>query len=224
MPPWSCSTASRCASGSAGAPLPLRTAVDYAVQIGRGLAAAHDKGIVHRDLKPDNIFVTRDGQVKILDFGLASERTTAGPASAATRAPQTEPGTMLGTVGYLSPEQARGETADSRSDIFSFGCVLYEMVSGQSGVHRRLLASKSLHAILKDNPPDLLASEARRPARARSPDHALHGESSRPVGFRLRGISSSRSRICWIHRRQLRTRRRHRGVDAARVGPWRRAS
>ena len=141
----------------AGAPLPLRTAVDYAVQIGRGLAAAHDKGIVHRDLKPDNVFVTPDGQVKILDFGLASERVTAAAASDVTRAPQTERGTMLGTVGYLSPEQARGETADSRSDIFSFGCVLYEMVSG----HRAFSGDSGievLHAILKDHPPDLLTS------------------------------------------------------------------
>ena len=140
---------------TAGAPVPLRTAVDYAVQIGRGLAAAHDKGIVHRDLKPDNVFVTRDGQVKILDFGLASER--AATATDATRAPQTERGTMLGTIGYVSPEQARGETADSRSDIFSFGCVLYEMVSG----HRAFTGDSGieiLHAILKDHPPDLLAS------------------------------------------------------------------
>jgi TolB-like protein/Flp pilus assembly protein TadD len=141
-----------------GAALPLRTTVDYGVQIGRGLAAAHDKGIVHRDLKPDNIFVTRDGLVKILDFGLAGERATAAAAaSAATRAPGTERGTMLGTVGYLSPEQARGETADSRSDIFSFGCVLYEMASG----HRAFSGDtgiETLHAILKDNPPDLLAS------------------------------------------------------------------
>ena len=106
-----------------GAPLALATAVDYAAQIGRGLAAAHDRGIVHRDLKPDNVFITRDGQVKILDFGIATEPT---PSEAdETRAPaQTEPGMVLGTVGYMSPEQARGERADTRSDIFSLGCVL----------------------------------------------------------------------------------------------------
>jgi len=141
----------------AGAPLPLRTAVDYAVHIGRGLAAAHDKGIVHRDLKPDNIFVTRDGQVKILDFGLASDRVSGTAAASEVTRQYTERGMVLGTVGYLSPEQARGEAADARSDIFSFGCVLYEMVSGQraftgdSGI-------EILHAILKNHPPDLLTS------------------------------------------------------------------
>ncbi len=141
----------------AGAPLPLRTAVDYAVQIGRGLAAAHDRGIVHRDLKPDNIFITRDGHLKILDFGLATAPMLEPGASVATRLPETERGMMLGTVGYMSPEQARAETADARSDLFSFGCVLYEMVSG-----RRAFKGDSrietLHAILKDNPADLIAS------------------------------------------------------------------
>ena len=117
-------------------PLPLRIVLDYGVQIARGLAAAHGRGIVHRDLKPDNIFVTRDGQVKILDFGMATEPVTA-TADEITRVGQTEIGTVLGTVGYMSPEQARGERADERSDIFSFGCVLYEMVSGTAGVHRR---------------------------------------------------------------------------------------
>ncbi len=136
-------------------PLPLRTVVDYAVHIGRGLAAAHARGIVHRDLKPENIFVTRDGQIKLLDFGLATE-PVAEVSNETTRAAQTERGTMLGTVGYMSPEQARGERADSRSDIFSFGCVLYEMLST-----RRAFAGDSkietLHAILKENPPDLAA-------------------------------------------------------------------
>ena len=140
-----------------GSPLPLRTAVDYAAQIGRGLAAAHDRRIVHRDLKPDNIFITVDGQVKILDFGLATEPVAEAAASVATRPPQTERGTLLGTVGYMSPEQARREPADARSDIFSFGCVLYEMVSG-----RRAFKGDSridtLHAILRENPADLIAS------------------------------------------------------------------
>jgi len=137
-------------------PLPVRIAVDYAVQIARGLAAAHTRGIVHRDLKPDNVFITSDNQIKILDFGLA---TQAAPAASdeTTRLGQTEIGTVLGTVGYMSPEQARGERADERSDIFSFGCVLYEMVSA-----RRAFSGDSridtLHKILKENPPDLAAS------------------------------------------------------------------
>ena len=134
-------------------PLPLRTVLDYAVQIARGLAAAHGRGIVHRDLKPDNIFVTRDGQLKILDFGLATA-PVGDSTDETTRLGQTEAGMVMGTVGYMSPEQARGERAGERSDIFSFGCVLYEMVSA-----RRAFAGDSrietLHAILKDNPPDL---------------------------------------------------------------------
>ena len=111
-------------------PLPLSTALDYAVQIGRGLAAAHDRGIVHRDLKPENIFVTRDGQVKLLDFGLATE-PAGETGDEATRAARTEAGLVLGTAGYMSPEQARGEHTDTHSDIFSFGCVLYEMLAGR---------------------------------------------------------------------------------------------
>ena len=134
-------------------PLPISTVLENAVQIGRGLTAAHDRGIVHRDLKPDNIFVTRDGQVKLLDFGLATEPSSA-PEDYATRLPQTGHGMLLGTVGYMSPEQARGDRSDTRSDIFSFGCVLYEMVSA-----RRAFTGDSrvetLHAILKEHPPDL---------------------------------------------------------------------
>ena len=137
-------------------PLPLRAALDYAVQIARGLAAAHGRGILHRDLKPDNIFVTPDHQVKILDFGLATH-TEGHRSDESTRLVQTEHGTVLGTVGYMSPEQVRGERADERSDIFSFGCVLYEMVSA-----RRAFAGDSrietLHAILKERPPDLATS------------------------------------------------------------------
>jgi TolB-like protein/tetratricopeptide (TPR) repeat protein/tRNA A-37 threonylcarbamoyl transferase component Bud32 len=135
-------------------PLPLSTALDYAVQIGRGLAAAHDRGIVHRDLKPENIFITRDGQVKLLDFGLATE-----PASQArdeaTRLARTEAGVVLGTADYMSPEQVRGEHADARSDIFSFGCVVYEMLAARrafTGASR----IETLHAVLKEHPPDLI--------------------------------------------------------------------
>jgi serine/threonine protein kinase len=115
------------------AALPLRKAVDYAVQIAEGLAAAHEKGIVHRDLKPENLFVTRDDRVKILDFGLAKLRPEldADAAGASTLSATTGAGVVLGTVGYMSPEQVRGEPADHRSDIFCFGAVLYEMLSGR---------------------------------------------------------------------------------------------
>ena len=147
----------------AGTPLPLRTAIDFATQIGRGLAAAHERGIVHRDLKPANIFVRRDGQVKILDFGLATEPIAAGGASAATRAANTDRGAILGTVGYMAPEQARGSVADARSDIFSLGCVLYEMITGRPPF-RRDSAIETLHAILKDPAPDLTTSGRPFPA------------------------------------------------------------
>jgi serine/threonine protein kinase len=110
-----------------GAPLPARRAIDYAIQIARGLAAAHERGIVHRDLKPENLFVTRDGRVKILDFGIAKlvEGDQAESADTPTEHAATDPGLVLGTVGYMSPEQVRGQRVDHRSDIFSFGAVLY---------------------------------------------------------------------------------------------------
>src|SRR6201981_2466265 len=113
-------------------PLPLRKVVDTGVQLAKGLSAAHEKGIVHRDLKPDNIFITRDGRVKILDFGLAKQGGVDAIENAATMTgPGTQPGAVLGTVGYMSPEQVRGRVVDQRSDIFSLGAILYEMVSGQ---------------------------------------------------------------------------------------------
>ena len=133
-------------------PLPLSTTLEYAVQIGRGLAAAHDRGIVHRDLKPENIFVTRDGQIKLLDFGLATEPVPES-ADESTRL-ETERGMLLGTVGYMSPEQAGGKPADARSDIFSLGCVLFEMLSGRRAF-RGDSRIETLHAILKEHPPDV---------------------------------------------------------------------
>jgi eukaryotic-like serine/threonine-protein kinase len=143
----------------ADGPLPTRRAIDVAVQIARGLAAAHDKGIVHRDLKPENVFVTKDGRVKILDFGLAKPIGFGQSAAAAstmmpTVAGGTEPGLVLGTVGYMSPEQVRGGEVDHRTDIFSFGAVLYELVSGRRAF-RRDTAAETMTAILKEDPPDL---------------------------------------------------------------------
>src|SRR5579862_2023180 len=117
-------------------PLPQRKTLEYGVQIAHGLAAAHEKGIVHRDLKPENIFVTRDGRIKILDFGLAKltqPESASGQQTnlpTATGAAGTEPGVVLGTLGYMSPEQVKGKPADQRSDIFSFGAILHEMLSG----------------------------------------------------------------------------------------------
>jgi serine/threonine protein kinase len=140
-----------------GEALSLRKALDYARQIALGLAAAHEKGIVHRDLKPENLFVTRDGRVKILDFGLA-KLTRAEEGGARTDLPTaaagTEPGMVLGTLGYMSPEQVRGRPADHRSDIFSFGAILYEMLSGKRAFYRDT-AADTMSAILKEDPPDL---------------------------------------------------------------------
>ncbi|HTD52784.1 MAG TPA: protein kinase, partial [Thermoanaerobaculia bacterium] len=141
----------------AGGKLSMRRAIDYALQIAHGLAAAHDKGIVHRDLKPENIFVTNDGRVKILDFGLAklTDREESGQTTnLPTAAPGTEPGMVLGTLGYMSPEQVRGRPADARSDIFSFGAILHEMLSGQRAF-RGDSAADTMSAILKEDPPDL---------------------------------------------------------------------
>ena len=154
----------------AAGPLPSRRAADYATQIAEGLSAAHARGVVHRDLKPENLFVTKDGYVKILDFGLASRRplNAAGrEQAAASEHPRaklnqtdvstafgTEPGVVLGTVGYMAPEQARGEPADVRSDIFSFGAVLFEMLSG-TRPFRRDSPAETLTAILRDEPPEM---------------------------------------------------------------------
>jgi Tol biopolymer transport system component len=139
-------------------PLSQRKSSDYAVQIAQGLAAAHEKNIVHRDLKPENLFITREGRVKILDFGLAklAAKTDSNPDAAyqtLTSAP-TEAGVVMGTVGYMAPEQVRGASIDSRTDIFAFGAVLYEMVSGHRAF-KRDTAAETMTAILKEDPPEL---------------------------------------------------------------------
>src|SRR5512132_2069061 len=161
----------------AGERLPVRRAIDYALQTARGLAAAHEKGIVHRDLKPENLFVTKDGRVKILDFGLAkltqAEGRWADETSLPTETRGTEPGVVLGTLGYMSPEQVRGRPADPRSDIFAFGAILYEMLSGKRAFHGDS-AADTMSAILTKEPPDL--SETNRniaPALERLVRHCL---------------------------------------------------
>src|SRR5579862_813469 len=136
--------------------LSRRKAVEYARQIAIGLAAAHEKSIVHRDLKPENLFITTDGRVKILDFGLA--KLTLPEAATGADAPTvhgvTEPGMIMGTAGYMSPEQVRGQTADQRSDIFAFGAILYEMISGKRAFHGETSAD-TMSAILKEEVPEL---------------------------------------------------------------------
>jgi hypothetical protein len=138
-------------------PVSQKQAVDYALQIAKGLSAAHEKGIVHRDLKPENLFVTKDGHLKILDFGLAKRVEAISPGketSAPTASGHTQPGTVMGTVGYMSPEQVRGLAVDHRSDVFSLGAILYELVSGRKAFKRDTAADTML-AILKEEPPDL---------------------------------------------------------------------
>jgi len=139
-------------------PLPQRRVIEYGLQIAKGLAAAHQKDIVHRDLKPENVFVLRDDRVKILDFGLAKRRARAAAADATMTSPnQTSAGTVLGTAGYMSPEQVRGEVVDHRSDIFSLGTMLYEMISGQRAF-RGDSNVEVMTSILKAEPPDLSES------------------------------------------------------------------
>jgi len=139
-----------------GGALPVRKAVEIAVQIARGLAAAHEKGIVHRDLKPENLFLTRDGRVKILDFGLARLQPS-NIAEAPTILTGTEPGVVLGTVGYMAPEQVRGQSADHRADVFALGAVLYEMLAGRRAFQKDS-AAETMTAILREEPPDLAES------------------------------------------------------------------
>lgn len=183
-----------------GGALPVRKAVDYAVQMARGLAAAHEKGIVHRDLKPENVFITNDGRLKILDFGLAklthADAAVAGSSAMATTPPNTQAGMVLGTLGYMSPEQVRGLPADHRSDLFAFGLVLYEMLSGRRAFERET-GAETMTAILKEDPQDLpLVERHIPPALERIVDRCLEKvpaarfQSAGDLGFSLDSLST----------------------------------
>src|SRR5262245_52082842 len=163
-------------------PKPQRKVIDYALQIAKGLAAAHEKGIVHRDIKPENIFVTNDGRVKILDFGLAkltARLETTQSATLMAGEVRTDPGTMMGTLGYMSPEQLKGEPVDHRSDIFSFGAVLYEMLADRKAF-RRDSAAETMAAVLAQEPPELSRSGVQASAAAEVVRHCLEKEAGRP--------------------------------------------
>jgi Tol biopolymer transport system component len=185
----------------ASGPLPPRKAVDYAIQIARGLAAAHERGIVHRDLKPDNVFLTTDGRAKVLDFGLAKLTEREHPELTLSALPTTPPntaiGTVLGTIGYMAPEQVRGAQVDQRTDIFAFGALLYEMLSG-----RRAFGGDTgidvMTAVLKEDPPDLPSAERQIPPglqrivdRCLEKSPAARFQTASDLGFALESLTSA---------------------------------
>ncbi|MBV8673503.1 MAG: serine/threonine-protein kinase [Acidobacteriaceae bacterium] len=180
-------------------PLPVRKAIEYGVQIAHGLAAAHDHGIVHRDLKPENLFVTRDGRIKILDFGLAKLIHTQADSdgNSPTRSLGTDPGIVMGTAGYMSPEQVRGQSVDHRTDIFAFGAILYEMLTGRRAFQRSTSA-ETMTAILNDEPPAISHTGANIPPALqrvvhrcleKTPEQRFHSASD--LAFALDALSDS---------------------------------
>jgi serine/threonine protein kinase len=192
--------------------IPPRKALDYAAQIARGLSAAHERSIVHRDLKPENLFITRDGHVKILDFGLAKltgprlPNATPGDEHELTLpTTPTEPGRLMGTVGYMAPEQVRGGSGDNRSDIFAFGAILYEMMAGVPAF-RGESPIETLNSILKDDPPDFFDLNVRVPGALdrvvrhcleKNPDERF--QSARDLAFDLGSLSGLTSQAVSFH-------------------------
>ena len=185
---------------SAPGGLSVRKAIDLAQQIALGLGAAHARGIVHRDLKPANVFITSDGRAKILDFGLAKQAPASDSSIAATGTgalPQTDPGQVLGTVGYMAPEQLRGQTVDARADIFAFGAVLYEMLAGRRAFQAET-AADTISAILGADPPDLVSTPEhaippalhRIVARCLEKDPAARFQSAADLAFALQALST----------------------------------
>jgi serine/threonine protein kinase len=208
-----------------GAPLPPRKAVEYALQVAHGLAAAHEKGIVHRDIKPENLFVTRDGRIKILDFGVAKltqpEFSSVPLTEVPTAAPSTDAGVVLGTVSYMSPEQVLGKSLDSKSDLFSLGVVLYEMLSGKRPFQKET-APETMSAILREEPPDLtVTNQSVSPGLESVVWHCLEKEpsnrfqSARDVAFALGHLTSATSSAPGTQRGFPQARRWRKGVMAA---------
>jgi hypothetical protein len=185
---------------SASAGMPVRKAIDIAAQLARGLAAAHEKGIVHRDLKPENVFLLKDGQVKILDFGLVRQAADASGATE-TASPLTDPGVVMGTVGYMAPEQVRGQTVDARADLFSLGAVLYETLSGRRAF-KRDTSVETMTAILREDPPEIGVKRTDiSPALDRIVHHCLEKnpaerfQSARDVAFALEALTGSTTSV-----------------------------
>lgn len=207
-------------------PLPWRRAAEIGSVLADGLAAAHAKGIIHRDLKPENIFLTRDGQVKILDFGIARMKpvVTAGASPITAPATTTQPGTVLGTVSYMSPEQVRGEAVDAPSDLFALGSVLYEMLT-QQRPFARLTTAETMAAILRDAPPPFTQTKKEIPeALARLIHHCLEKrpheryQSARDLAFDLKELLGSGAYSTRVSRWQRQFQRRRLLVATVVIG------